>query len=228
MGLAERSPIGARRQCGGGIATVFTLNKGNENMTQPDEALPIHALRRSVNSPRAHVTAIVAGLCALGGAVAGAAAALIAAAVLTPSEPVTAAQIALMAVEYGVVAGVAGSVLGTAVGFGALRRVPLGRLVLYPNLGLFAGLCAGWLGGPWAWHHMGFLGFVGFSAGAVLARVVTRGSSASNSSLASDSVRRSATIAPVLDRAERISVLPESSVPTSEIVDRARRSEPLK
>ena len=136
-----------------------------------------NTVRVAVNSPRGTVVAIVGGLSALGGAVAGGVAALIAAAVLTPTEPMSAAQIALMAVEYGVVAGLGGSVLGTIIAFGALRRVPLGRLLLCTNAGLAAGLTAGWLGGPWAWHHMGFLGFVGFSGGALVARAVDRRSS---------------------------------------------------
>jgi hypothetical protein len=132
--------------------------------------------RVATNSPRATVVAIVGGLSALGGAVAGGVAALIAAAVLTPTEPMSAAQVAWMAVGYGVVAGIAGAVLGILTGFGALRRVPLGRLILCTNLGLAAGLTAGWLGGPWAWHHMEILGFVGYSVGALLARAFSRGS----------------------------------------------------
>jgi MFS family permease len=151
-------------------------------------------VRAAANSPRANVVAIVGCLSALGGAVAGGVAALIAAAVLTPSEPVSAAQIALMAIGYGFVAGLAGSVLGTIVAFGALRRVPLGRLILCTNVGLAAGLTAGWLGGPWAWHHMGFLGCVGFSAGALLARAVSRGSPVPSASLPFDSVPANGTI----------------------------------
>ncbi|MDB4898661.1 MAG: hypothetical protein JWN53_469 [Gemmatimonadetes bacterium] len=135
-----------------------------------------NTVRPTVSSSRATVVAIVGGLSALGGAVAGGVAALIAAAVLTPTEPMSAAQVAWMAVGYGVVAGIAGAVLGILAGFGALRRVPLGRLILCTNLGLAAGLTAGWLAGPWAWHHMGFLGFVGYSAGALFARALARGS----------------------------------------------------
>lgn len=131
-------------------------------------------LRSVVNSPRAGVVATVAGLSASGGAVAGGLAALIAASVLTPSEPVTPVQIAVMALGYGLAAGLAGAVLGTVVGFGALRRVPLGRLLLYTNAGFAAGLTAGWLAGPWAWHHMSLLGVVGFSAGAIAAQVHTQ------------------------------------------------------
>ena len=132
-------------------------------MTWSDDGSPINALRAAVNSPRGNAVAIVGGLSALSGAVAGGVAALIGAAVLTPTEPTSAAQVALMAVAYGFAAGVAGSVLGTLVAFSVLRRVALGRLLLCTNVGLAAGLTAGWLGGPWAWHHMAFLGFVGFS-----------------------------------------------------------------
>jgi hypothetical protein len=138
--------------------------------------------RSGMRSPLADVVAIVGGLNAVGGAVAGAVAALIGASVLTPTEPVTAAQIAVMALEYGLVAGVAGAVLGTAVAFGALRRVPLGRIALATNLGFAAGLTTGWLGGPWAWHHMGLLGAAGFCAGALVARLVSRDASAPHSS----------------------------------------------
>jgi len=165
-------------------------------------------LRAAVNSPRASVVALIAGMSALGGAVAGGVAALIAAAVLTPSEPMTAARIALMALEYGLVAGVGGSALGTIVTFGALRRVPLGTILLRTNVGLAAGLTAGWLGGPWAWHHMGFLGCAGFGAGALLALVGSRGSPVSPSSLPLDSVPTSGTIAPA-----PLQVLPQPSPP---------------
>ncbi|MFN8582689.1 MAG: hypothetical protein U0163_17145 [Gemmatimonadaceae bacterium] len=132
------------------------------------------SLRAAVNSPRVRVVAIVAGLTGVGGALAGGVAALIAAAALTPSEPVSVAQIAAMALGYGLMAGVGGAVLGTAVGFGALRRVPLGRLLLCTNVGLAAGLTAGWVAGPWAWHHMLLLGVIGFSAGAALSHVLTQ------------------------------------------------------
>lgn len=172
-------------------------------MTWSDDGSPINTLRAAVNSPRGIAVAIVGGLSALGGAVAGGVAALIGAAVLTPTEPTSAAQVALMAVEYGLAAGVAGSVLGTLVAFSALRRVALGRLLLCTNVGLAAGLTASWLGGPWAWHHMAFLGFVGFSAGAFLARVVSRGSPGPTSSLPFDSVRASGTIASEPRRAVR-------------------------
>jgi hypothetical protein len=172
-------------------------------MTWSDDGSPINTLRAAVNSPRGSAVAIVGGLSALGGAVAGGVAALIGAAVLTPTEPMSAAQVALMAVAYGFAAGVAGSVLGTLVAFSALRRVALGRLLLCTNVGLAAGLTASWLGGPWAWHHMAFLGFVGFSAGAFLARAVSRGSPGPTSSLPFDSVPASGTIASEPRRAVR-------------------------
>ncbi|MEO8032729.1 MAG: hypothetical protein ABJC74_11410 [Gemmatimonadota bacterium] len=157
--------------------------------------------------------AIVGGVSALGGAVAGGIAALIAARVLRPSEPVTTAQIALMVVEYGFVAGVAGSVLGTIVAFGALRRVPLGQLVLGTNAGLFAGLCAGWLGGPWAWHHMELLAFGGFGAGALVARAFSRGSPVSRSSLALDPVPVSPTIGSAAPAMAELPRLPQTGDP---------------
>ena len=141
-------------------------------MTSSDDRSPIQALRAAVNSPRGSAVVIVGGLSALGGALAGGVAMLIAVTMLTPTEPVTAARIAVVVVEYGLVAGIAGAVIGTLVAFGALRRVPLGRLFLCTNVGLAAGLTAGWLAGPWAWHHMALLGFVGYSAGALLARAV--------------------------------------------------------
>src|SRR4051812_28181690 len=128
-------------------------------------------LSAEMNSSRATIVAIVGGLSAIGGVVAGGVAALIAVVVLTPSEPVSAAQVVLMALENGVMAGLAGGVLGTIIGFGALRRVPLGKLVFWTNVGLSAGLTAGWIGGPWAWHHMGILGLAGFVTGAFVARV---------------------------------------------------------
>lgn len=184
-------------------------------------------LRAAVNSPRASVVAIVAGLSALGGAVAGGVAALVAATVLTPSEPMSAARVALMAVEYGLVAGVGGSALGTIVTFGALRRVPLGIVILSTNVGLAAGLTAGWLGGPWAWHHMGFLGCIGFCAGALLALVVSRGSPVPNSSMPLDSVPASGTIASAPPRVVRPLPSPgELVAPTDRLVDRVRRSVP--
>ena len=164
-------------------------------MIRSHDGPPTNILRAPVNSPRGILVLIVAGLSAFGGAVAGGVAALIAATVLTPTEPMSAGQVALMAIQYGFVAGVGGSVLGTIVAFGALRRVPLGRLILGTNVGLAAGLTAGWLGGPWAWHHMGFVGIVGFSAGPLLARALSRGAAVPSSPLAFDSVPSSGTIA---------------------------------
>jgi hypothetical protein len=137
---------------------------------------------------RSRVVALVGALSALGGAVAGAAAALIAVLALKPSAPVTAAQVALLVTENALVGGIAGLVLGTVVAFGALRRVPLGKLVLFTNVGLAAGLTAGWLGGPWAYHHFGLLGFVGFSAGAIVARVVSRKAALPSADLSSESI----------------------------------------
>jgi hypothetical protein len=167
--------------------------------------------------------AIVGGLSALGGAVAGGVAALIAATVLTPSEPMSVDKVALMAIEYGLVAGLAGAVLGTLVAFGALRRVALGRLILCTNVGLAAGLTAGWVGGPWAWHHMGFLGFVGFSAGALLAQTVFRRSPVPGSGLPLDAMPESATIASESHEALRMSQSPvERLVPTDTLVERIR------
>jgi hypothetical protein len=74
-------------------------------MTRSDDGPPTNILRAPVNSPRGILVLIVAGLSALGGAVAGGVAALIAATVLTPREPMSAAQVVLMAVQYGLVAG---------------------------------------------------------------------------------------------------------------------------
>jgi MFS family permease len=124
---------------------------------------------------RRDVVALVAIVCAIGGAVAGATAALIAALVLTPTEPVTAGDVALMALGYGATTAVVAAGLGTAVAFGALRRVSLRRILVCGTLGTAAGLGYGWLGGPWAWHHFGQMGVVGFLIGAVLARLTSRG-----------------------------------------------------
>jgi len=132
---------------------------------------------------RSKVVALVGGLSALGGAIAGALAATIAAIVLTPNAeyPVSAALIALIVAQNAIFAGVAGCVLGTVVAFGALRRVPLGKLLLCTNTGLAAGFTASWLGGSWAYHNFSLLGLMGFCAGAVLARVLSRGSTSSSS-----------------------------------------------
>lgn len=124
---------------------------------------------------RSDVVAIVGGLSALGGVVAGGIASLVAFTVLTPTEPVTAGQIALMTIESAFAVGVAGTIVGTLAAFGFLRRVPLGRLFVCTTLGATAGLLAGWLAGPWAWHHFNTLGLAGFSVGAVLARATSSG-----------------------------------------------------
>ena len=116
------------------------------------------------------VVATVAGLSAVGGAIAGAATAAIAAAVLTPTTPMTGGELAVMIVECAAITGFAGGVLGTLAGFGALRRVALGRLILLGTLGTTAGLLCGALAGPWAWHHLGLLGLSGSSLGLVAAR----------------------------------------------------------
>src|SRR5262245_1708310 len=92
-------------------------------------------------------------------------------------------------------AGVAGSVLGTVVAFGALRRVPLGKLLLCTNAGLAAGFTSGWFGGLWGYNNFSVLGLIGFSAGAVLARVLSRGSPSPSSRLASHSAPANTTIA---------------------------------
>jgi len=148
---------------------------------------------------RSKVVALVGVLSAIGGAVAGAVSALIAVTFLTPSAPLSAGQIALTVVENGAVGGVAGLVLGTIVAFGALRRVPLGKLILSTNLGLAAGLTASWLGGPWAYHNFGLLGFIGFSAGAIVARAFSRRTPLVSSSLATDSIPASTS-----DAADRV------------------------
>ena len=167
---------------------------------------------------RSKVVALVGGLSALGGAVAGAVAATIAMIVLKP-EPVNAAQIAVIVAQNGLFAGVAGSLLGTVVAFGALRRVPLGKLLLCTNAGLAAGFTASWLGGPWAFHNFTLLGVIGFSAGAVLARVLSRGSSSSSSrpasAIASEQGLDQLSAAPV-----------DLSAPTDRTPDRVRRNAP--
>src|SRR5262245_48306776 len=133
---------------------------------------------------RSKVVALVGGLSALGGAIAGAVAASIAAvaAVFAWGKlPVSAAQIALIVAQNALFAGVAGCVLGTVVAFGALRRVPLGKLLLCTNAGLAAGFTASWFAGPGAWNNFGLFGLIGFSAGAALARVLSRGTPSSTS-----------------------------------------------
>jgi len=136
---------------------------------------------------RSKVVALVGGLSAVGGAVAGAVAATIAAVFLRGTSPVSAAQIALIVAQNGLFAGIFGSVLGTVVAFGALRKVPLGKLFLCTNAGLAAGFTASWLGGPWAYHNFGLLGLIGFSGGAIVARAFSRGSPSSSSRPRSDS-----------------------------------------
>jgi hypothetical protein len=125
-----------------------------------------------LNMTRSDVVAIVGGVSALSGGVAGAIAMFVAAIVLTPTEPVSNSQIAMMILENGLVFGLAGAVVGTLAAFGFVRRVPLGRLLLCTTAGTAVGLLAGWLGGPWAWHHFELLGLTGFASGAVLARAV--------------------------------------------------------
>jgi hypothetical protein len=158
----------------------------------------LHHMAATTRLSRGTVVAIVGGLSAVGGVIAGGLAALVGAAVLTPTEPLSAARIASMAAEYGVMVGVAGAVVGTIAAFGPLRRVPLGRLLLCTNVGLAVGLIASWLGGPWAWNHMGLLGGAGFTAGAVLARSVSRGSTtrvpSADREFAAESERTSSTV----------------------------------
>jgi len=169
---------------------------------------------------RSKVVALVGGLSALGGAVAGAVAATIAFIVSKPDTPVSAAQIALIVAENGLFAGVAGFVLGTVVAFGALRRVPLGKLLLCTNAGLAAGFTASWLGGPWAYHNFSLLGLIGFSAGAVLARVLARGSSSASASAG-------ATIASKSQGFDQLPAAPvDLSTPTDRTPDRVRRNAP--
>jgi hypothetical protein len=128
-------------------------------------------------------------------------------------------MIALIVAQNALFAGVAGSVLGTVVAFGALRRVPLGKLLLCTNAGLAAGFTASWLGGPWAYHNFSLLGLIGFSAGAVLARVLSRGSSSSSarpaSAIASERGLDQLSAAPV-----------DLSTPTDRTPDRVRRNAP--
>src|SRR6187399_3098391 len=129
---APSSPSVCRPQLSFGVSWRSRSYRG-KNVTSSDDDAPTNTLRAAINSPRGVVVAIVLGLSALGGAVAGGVAALIAAIVLTPSEPMSVGRVALMAIEYGLVAGLAGAVLGTVVAFGALRRVALGRLILCTN-----------------------------------------------------------------------------------------------
>jgi hypothetical protein len=128
---------------------------------------------------RDRVILLVSGVGAVGGAVAGAAAALLAALVLKPTTPATVSDVATMVLTYALVTGIAGAVLGTVVAFGFLRRVPLSRILIFGTSGAFLGLAAGWIGGPWAWHHFASLGITGLLAGASAARLLTRPSTAS-------------------------------------------------
>lgn len=170
---------------------------------------------------RSKVVALVGGLSALGGAIAGAVAATIALFVLRPTS-VSAAQIALVVAQNGLFAGVVGSVLGTAVAFGALRRVPLGKLLLWTNAGLAAGFTASWLAGPGAYNNFSLLGLIGFSGGAVLARVLSRGSPSSSSRQSPDSVLAS--------ESQGLNQLPAApvdlSTPKDRTADRVRRNAP--
>ena len=171
---------------------------------------------------RLKVVALVGGLSALGGAVAGAVAATIAtvAAILVLGEmPVSAAKIALIVAQNALFAGVAGSVLGTVVAFGALRRVPLGKLLLYTNAGLAAGFTASWFGGLWGYNNFSVLGLIGFSAGAVLARVLSRGSPSSSSA--------NATIASEAQALNGLPAVPvDLSAQSDRVADRVRRNSP--
>jgi len=123
---------------------------------------------------RERVILLVSGLAAIGGAIAGGAAALLAALVLKPTEPVTTSDVATMVLAGGLVTGIAGAVLGTAVAFGLLRQVRLSRVLAFGTSGAFLGLAYGWIGGPWAWHHFGSLGITGLVAGALAARLLAR------------------------------------------------------
>ena len=123
---------------------------------------------------RERVVALVAGLGALGGFIAGATGALLAVAILTPSAPVTVGDKVTMVVAYGVVTAMSGAVLGTGLAFAILRRVRLGRIFTFGTAGAALGLTYGFLGGPWAWHHFHWLGIGGLAAGALLARLLGR------------------------------------------------------
>lgn len=119
---------------------------------------------------RERAVALVAGLGALGGFIAGATGALLAVAVLTPSAPVTLVDKAAMVLSYGAVAAASGAVLGTGLAFAMLRRVRLGRILACGTAGAALGLTYGFLGGPWAWHHFTWLGVGGLAAGMLAAR----------------------------------------------------------
>ena len=138
-------------------------------------------------SIRERVVTLVAGLGALGGFLAGATGALVAVLVLTPSSPVGPGDKVAMVLAYGTAVAASGAVLGTALAFAILRRVRLGRIVAFGTLGATLGLTYGFLGGPWAWHHFGWLGVGGLAAGALAARLLGRdtGEDAADGRLAS-------------------------------------------
>lgn len=123
---------------------------------------------------RERVVALVAGLGALGGFIAGATGALLAVVILTPSAPVTVGDKVTMVFAYGVVTAISGAVLGTGLAFAVLRRVRLGRIFAFGTAGATLGLTYGFLGGPWAWHHFHWVGIGGLAAGALLARLLGR------------------------------------------------------
>ena len=125
-------------------------------------------------SIRQRVMALVAGLGALGGFPAGAAGALAAVTVLTPASPVSPGQKLAMVLAYGTIAALTGAALGTGVAFALVRRIRLGRVLVFGTLGAAVGLTYGFLGGPWAWHHFPWLGVGGLVAGALAARSAGR------------------------------------------------------
>ena len=150
---------------------------------------------------RERVVALVAGLGALGGFVAGATGALLAVAILTPSAPVTIGDKVGMVLAYGAAAAVSGAVLGTGIAFAILRRVRLGRVFAFGTAGAALGLTYGFLGGPWAWHHFHWLGIGGLAAGALVARLLgrERGEGGVEGRLASWMLTRAADPPAVLD-----------------------------
>lgn len=123
-------------------------------------------------SVRERAAAVVGLLGAAGGFVAGAIGALAAVSVLTPTGPVSIGMKALMVLEYGLSGAFFGAVLGTAIAFAALRRVPLGRIVAFGTIGGAIGTTCGWVGGFWAWHHFTTLGVGGMVVGALASRLV--------------------------------------------------------
>lgn len=123
---------------------------------------------------RERVVALVAGLGALGGFIAGGTSALLAVAILTPSAPVTVWDKVTMVLSFGAVGALSGIVLGTGLAFAILRRVRLGWIFLLGTAGATLGLTYGFLGGPWAWHHFQWLGIGGLAAGALVARLLGR------------------------------------------------------